>query len=672
MPVAKPYGSWDSPITTGRVVAASVRLGDLAVTQRHDSGEVIWWDELRPEDNGRTQVVRREFDGDPVDCLPEGFSAHSRVHEYGGGDWWVHDDWVFFVNDEDQRIWKCRPGEQPMAVSPEPATHRGARHADGIVTGDGRWVIAVLELHEGEPDHPGDRSEPVNRLVAYPADSDGADGAVVLVDGPDFVSWPRLSPGDGHLSYLSWDHPDMPWDSTQLWVGDLVVDGATPVLERVEVVAGGPGESIAQPQWDPAGRLWFTSDRTNWWNLYQFPEGGRPSGEPLAADNRPLEVGQPQWVFGHARYAFTGDGRVVFAGAAGGTDSLGIVDPVTAHVDRIEVNVTSLAAVAAGRSSAMFIGATFVAEPSVEAVLLGRGGSVGGSEVVRPARDLRVSSANFSEPQHISFPTSEGARAHGLFYPPVNGEFEGPPDERPPLIVMIHGGPTSSARPELRLALQFWTSRGFAVVDVNYRGSTGYGRVFRDELRGKWGVADVADCVAAAQFLADAGRVDPERMLIRGGSAGGFTALAALTFTDVFAGGASLYGVADLAVLASDTHKFESRYLDGLVGPWPEAADLYAQRSPLHHIADLDKPVIVLQGLEDRVVPPNQAEAIVDALAGRGVPHAYVTFPDEGHGFRKAANIEAALAAELSFYSQILGFPHPDDVDRVEVRHRRG
>jgi dipeptidyl aminopeptidase/acylaminoacyl peptidase len=659
------FGSWSSPITADRVIAASVRLGDIAVGA--DAGDaLLWWDELRPQEDGRTQIVRQSTDGVDVDVLPAGFSANSRVHEYGGGSWWLHDDTLFFVNDDDQRVWRLQPGDvAPDPVSPAPDTPRGLRYADGVVTADAKWIVCVQEVHPGESTHPGDRDEAVNRLIALGVDSGEIEP---LFQSSDFVAWPRLSPGDGFVSFLTWDHPDMPWDSTGLWVAGFE-SGDAPHLVDAECVAGQRSESICQPQWDSNGRLWFISDRTDWWNLYRFSNSGRPAGDPIQVDGRPVEVGQPEWVFGHPRYAFTADGRVVFGSTAHGSDSLGVVDPIEPRVDRLDVAVTSVASVAAGRSAGFFVGATFVSEPSIESVLLGRDGAVGGQTTIRPAREMGLSSAYISEPQHISFPTSDGAaRAHALFYPPSNPQGSAPPGDRPPLLVMIHGGPTSSARPELKLGVQYWTSRGFAVADVNYRGSTGYGRNFRDELKGNWGRSDVEDCVAAADFLAAAGRVDRDRLLIRGGSAGGFTALAALTFTDAFAAGASLYGVADLAVLAADTHKFESRYLDSLVGPWPEAAEVYRERSPIHHVDRLDRPVIILQGLEDKVVPPNQAELIVDALAARGVPHAYVTFDDEGHGFRKAPNIKRALEAELSFYLQILEIPHPDDLPVVEIR----
>ena len=534
----------------------------------------------------------------------------------------------------------------------------------------GGWILVVQEVHH-------DDREPANRLVGVP--TLGGEPQV-LFDACDFVSSPRVDPGGQLLAFLSWDHPDMPWDATTLWVGELDTSLGPIRLLDAHVVAGGPTpgidspralESICQPRWDTVGRLWFISDRNDWWNLMRFPSVGRPSGTPVVIAARAAEVGEPAWVFGQSRYDFLSDGRVVFASSTDGIDHLSVVDPTNGQVEPVAASVTQVSSLAATATTAVMVAATFTAESSVQATLVGRGGATGGHQLLRPPRDLGLSSAHLSVGQPITFPTGApgGDRhvAHGLFYPPTNPGYRTLDGERPPLLVMIHGGPTSAARPELRLALQYWTSRGFAVVDVNYRGSTGFGRRFRDELRGGWGVLDVQDCVAAARFLADAGRVDGDRLLIRGGSAGGFTTLAALTFTDTFAAGASYYGIADLALLASDTHKFESRYLDGLVGPWPEAADVYAERSPLHHVDQLDRPVIVFQGLEDRVVPPNQAEAIVAALASRSVPHAYVPVPGEGHGFRDAANIRRTLDAEWSFYLQVLGIPHPADLERVVV-----
>jgi dipeptidyl aminopeptidase/acylaminoacyl peptidase len=654
-----PCGAWPSPISAERVVEASVRLGDVRISRSIDGTEAVWWSEQRPNEGGRTQIVRRSSDGELVDILPVGRSASTRMHEYGGGAWWLSGETLFFCDAEDQRIWRLDPGSDPWPLTPEPPAKMAYRYADGIVAGD--WIICVHEDHTAD-------GEPANRLVAIPT---GGGDPIALFDASDFVAAPHHDPSSGLVAFITWDHPAMPWDSTELWVAEFDVTLGFPRLLDAELTVGGGGESVSQPRWDGLGRLWFVSDRTDWWNLYRFANPGRPVGDPVAVAEGPNEVVEPMWVFGRPRYDFLSDHRVVFAQRSMGRDHLAVADPATGQVDRVETPSTEIPSLTASATTAVYVGASFTSEPAVHAVLVGRHGSAGGAQLLRPGRDLALSSAHLAAGQHITFPTGDGTGdrrvAHGIFYPPTNPEHAAPEGERPPLLVMIHGGPTSAAQPALRLGLQFWTSRGFAVVDVDYRGSTGYGRHFRDELRGQWGVADVEDCVAAAKFLADSGRVDGDRVLIRGGSAGGFTALAALTFTDVFAAGASYYGVGDLALLAAETHKFEARYLDGLVGPYPEMAALYEERSPLAHIDQLERPIIVFQGAEDKVVPPSQAVAIVRALERRGIPHAYMSIAGEGHGFRRAENIRRTLEAELSFYLQVLDIPHPDDLPRVEV-----
>ncbi len=658
MTTRTPCGAWPSPITAERVVDASVRLGDVAVGRGADGSESVWWSELRPHELGRTQVVRRATDGTITDVLPGRASASNRVHEYGGGSWWLGGETLFYCEDRDQRIYRLDPGGEPRAITPEPPAPKAWRYADGVVAGD--WVVCVQEDHTASP-------EPANRVVAVPAEGGEP---VVLFDASDFVASPSYDAPSRLLAFVAWDHPRMPWDGTELWVGELDASLGVPRLLDASLACGGASESIAQPRWDHMGRLWFVSDRTDWWNLYHYEDGGRPRGEPVPVAPGPYEVIEPQWVFGRPRYAFLSDHRVVFAQRSEGRDRLAVLNPSNGELDSLESPSTEVPALTTTATTAVYVGASFTSEAAVHAVLVGRGGSSGGAQLLRPARDLALSSAHLSTGQQISFPTGDGSArqvAHGIFYPPTNPDHQPLEGERPPLLVMIHGGPTASAQPALRMAVQFWTSRGFAVVDVDYRGSTGYGRRYRDLLRGQWGVSDVEDCVAAARFLADSGRVDGDRLLIRGGSAGGFTTLAALTFADVFAAGASYYGVADLALLAAETHKFESRYLDGLVGPYPEAAAIYEERSPLAHVDQLRRPVIVFQGTEDKVVPPSQALAIVDALASHGIPHAYLEIAGEGHGFRSAAAIQHTLEAELSFYLQVLGIPHPDNLPRVEV-----
>jgi dipeptidyl aminopeptidase/acylaminoacyl peptidase len=637
VPEVRPYGSWSTPITSALVVQAATGLGDVRV-----DGRDVWWAERRAQEGGRVQLVRRGDDGVEVDMLPEGWSARTAVHEYGGGAWWVRDGVVWFARWDDQRLHRLAPGdEEPVPLTVTPEVPRGDRWADGDVSPDGEWLVCVREHHPagGEP------AGVVNEIVRMRA-IDGGELEVV-VHGPDFVAGPRWRPDGGALCWLEWDHPDMPWDSTRLMVGSGSGDAV--------LVAGGPGESVLQPRWHQDGALWFISDRTGWWNVYRWTVGG--DVEPMVVLDG--EIGEPAWAFGESRYAFLDDGRVAFAYSQDGFDHLAVKGD-GGEIVELDVPYTSIESVQVQGGAVVFVGASPTTEPAVVRVALA-GVTPGPVEVLRPPRDLGLDRADLSVPAPVTFPTAGGAVAHGLLYPPTSRRFAGPPGTRPPLLVMIHGGPTDAAKPALRINTQYWTSRGFAVVDMNYRGSTGYGRPYRELMRGGWGVVDVEDCVAAARWLAAEGLVDPDRLCIRGGSAGGFTVLLALTLGDTFAAGASHYGVADLEALARDTHKFESRYLDGLIGPYPERRDLYADRSPINHLDRFDRPLIVLQGLDDPVVPPNQSEMVVAALRAKGVPVAYVPFEGEQHGFRKAENIRRALDAELSFYAQVLGFDVPAD-----------
>jgi dipeptidyl aminopeptidase/acylaminoacyl peptidase len=568
----------------------------------------------------------------------------------------------------------------PIPVTPEPDVPRGDRWAHGHLHQPGRWMVVVREHH---PPGAGPAGV-VNEVVVL--DTAGELTPRPLVSGPDFVSNPRYSPDGRRLCWVQWNHPDMPWDATELCVAELQASEVGPRLVRPTVIAGRPhmapggtsdGESVFQPRWHPDGSLWFVSDRTDWWNLYRWvPDatGGAVGGVVEPRVQMDAEIGVPQWVFGQSRYAFLDDGRVVFAYQSDGLDQLAVEGPSGLAVD-IDEPYTSISSVEAAGDRVVFVGASATAEPAVVSVRIpAPGDDTEPSEaqapvVLRPPRELGIDRAWFSVPEPIDFPTSGGRTAHALFYPPTNPDVTAEPGEMPPLLVVIHGGPTGAARPMLQLGIQYWTSRGFAVVDVNYGGSTGYGRAYREQLRDNWGIVDLDDCVAAPRWLADEGRVDADRLCIRGGSAGGFTTLAALAFRDTFAAGASHFGVADLEGLATETHKFESRYLDGLIGPYPARRDLYIERSPIHHVDGFDRPLIVLQGLEDEIVPPNQAEMIVSALRAKGVPVAYVTFEGEQHGFRQAANIRRALDSELSFYAQVFGFelPAAEGIEPVAV-----
>ncbi|MGI5129179.1 prolyl oligopeptidase family serine peptidase [Pseudonocardia sp. CA-107938] len=638
-----PYGSWPTPFTAERVIEEAVRLNELRL-----DGADVYWDEGRPAEGGRTQLVRRAADGTVTDLLPDGRNARSAVHEYGGAAWWVHAGVVWFVDWADQRLHRLEPGGDPVALTPEPAQPRADRYADGHLAPDGETVVCVRERHTGAG-----AADVVNEIVRLAAHQPSE--PEVLVSGPDFVASPRISPDGQVLAWLQWNHPDMPWDSATLMVRNLTTDAEA-------VVAGGRDESVTQPSWQPDGSLWFCSDRTDWWNLYRW----KPRTDIAGVVRIAAEIGGPQWRFDLSRYAVLADGSVVFARCAGGLDGLGLrtADGTVRDLDLPFTDVSTVRAAPDG--TVVLIAATATSTAGVYRL----DPVTGALTVLRAPRDLGVDAAAISVAEPITFPAGpDGRVAHALYYPPVNTEWTGPEGSLPPLVVEIHGGPTAAASPALSLSRQFWTSRGFGVVDVNHGGSTGYGRPFREELRGTWGVLDVGDCIAAARWLAAQGRVDGSRMTIRGGSAGGFTVLAALTTPgQPFAAGADHFGIADLAVLAADTHKFESRYMDRLVGTDP---DVIRDRSPIHHVDRLDKPLIVLQGSEDAVVPPAQSRLIVDALRSRGVPVAYLEFEGEQHGFRRAENIRRALEAELSFYAQVLGFelPEGEGIEPVVVEH---
>ncbi|SDF10423.1 Dipeptidyl aminopeptidase/acylaminoacyl peptidase [Blastococcus aurantiacus] len=636
------HGGWPTPITSELVVRAAARIGEVVV-----DGADVWWAESRPDEGGRSVVVRRSPDGTVADVLPAPWNARTRVHEYGGGSWTVSDGTLWFTEFSDQRLYRLDAGsDSPVAVTPEPAAPSGVRYADLHVTADG--VLAVRETHRAS----GGAADVVNEIVRITAE-----GAEVLVSGPDFVSDPRLAPDGVTLSWLQWDHPSMPWDAAQLVV--RAADGSEHVL------AGGPGESVVQPTWGGDLALWWFADRTNFWSLYRK----RPHEEAELVVDVGADIAGPQWVFGQSRFALLADRRVAFAYGRDGADRLAVLE-ADGSVRELEVPYASFRNLAAAGDGVVCVAGGPDSEPVVLRVPLDGGDAV----VLRPARDLGLDPAWFSRPEHVAFPTEDAGTgidvAHALVYPPTNPDVPAADGDLPPLLVVVHGGPTSAASPVLNLAVQYWTSRGFCVADVDYRGSTGYGRRYRDALQGRWGVVDLDDVVACARFLADSGRVDPARMAIRGGSAGGYTTLAALSLRPgVFTAGASHYGVADLGALAAETHKFESRYLDGLVAPWPEGADVYAERSPINHVDALDTPLAVFQGDEDAIVPPAQAEAIVAALREKGVPHAYLLFAGEQHGFRKAANIRAALDGELSFYAQVWGFhlPAGERIEPIDV-----
>jgi dipeptidyl aminopeptidase/acylaminoacyl peptidase len=651
-----PYGTWDSPFTAAQIAGGTVPLGGVGV-----SGTDVVWLEGRPKEGGRYVLVRCATGDEaaaPQVVTPPGFNVRTRVHEYGGGAALVAGDTVYFSNFADQRLYRQDGTGEPVAITPEPPNPAGERYADACLTPDGRFLICVRESH---PDP--DRAEDVvNDIVAVP--TDGSAPPRRLVGGADFYAAPRLSPSGTRLAWVSWDHPAMPWDATELWDAAVVLGddaGDWPVLGEPRRIAGGENVSVGQPSWSPEGVLHFVSDITGWWNLYRLR--GHVI-EPVFEDD--LELGVPQWVFGLSTYTFLSSGRIAVIWGREGIQHLGIIDPDAEGLLEVVTPFTwfspaTLCSVGDERLA-------FVASgPHLPAQVCLLDPETAESEVFATSFAGDLDMECISEAKTYRFPTGGGETAFGFFYAPRNGAYTAPPDELPPLVVKSHGGPTGAAMPGLSLETQFWTSRGFAVVDVNYGGSTGFGRAYRERLRGQWGRVDVQDCVNAATHLADNEFADRARMAIRGGSAGGYTTLCALTFTDVFAAGASYFGVADAEALARDTHKFESRYLDGLIGPYPQDRDTYVARSPIHFLEGLSCPVILLQGLEDAIVPPSQAEAMVQALDRKGLPYAYLAFEGEQHGFRRAENIQRSLEAELSFYGQIFGFEPKGAGDAVPI-----
>ncbi|MGH9130344.1 MAG: prolyl oligopeptidase family serine peptidase, partial [Acidimicrobiales bacterium] len=562
---------------------------------------------------------------------------------------------VWFSNFADQRLWRIAPGGEPEPLTPPPEKGvQPVRYADAVASPDGQWLVCVRETHLGQS-----ATEVVNEIVALPANRTGSGGSV-LATGRDFYSFPRISPDGRWLVWTCWDHPLMPWDGAECWVAELGWSSSGPTLAEPKLVAGGPCESVFQPDWAPDGTLYYVSDAPNgWWNLHRYDLA---TGKSQAVTDTEGEWGRPQWVFGLSSYAFLADGTPVGTWRAGGIDHLGLVD-ASGSVTEIELSCTSISHVQVAATeqgqSVVFIGGGPRTPPAVVDLPIGRDTLPEPARVLATSRCIDLNPFEFSSPEPIKFLTSDRQAAHALFYPPTSSRFEGPEHQRPPLLVMSHGGPTSATSSVLDLSVQFWTSRGIAVVDVNYRGSTGYGRAYRDALKGNWGVLDVTDCVNAALYLVERGDVDGSRLCIRGASAGGYTTLCALTFRDTFAAGASYYGVGDVAALAADTHKFEARYLDGLIGAWPEDAQLYRARSPLYHTELLDCPVILFQGADDPVVPPSQAETMAAALGERGIRHTVLCFEGEQHGFRRADTLRRCLEAELAFYGEALGFAPP-------------
>lgn len=648
---SKAYGSWPSQISSEQLVAQSLRI-----TEPRFEGESIYWLESRPEEKGRSCVVRAKPGEPPSDLLPPPISARSKVNEYGGGCYCVYENTLFFVQADDQRIYRldlASPNAVPVAISPDAKLQYGDLHFDR-----GRQrVIAVCENHTN-PDQ-----EPVASIVSLSAE--GHD-CFTLIEGDDFYSSPRVSPCGQFLCWLSWNHPAMPWTNNSCFAASLNEQGV--IIDRIALAgeaANQPPQAIFQPQWSPKSELFLVSDLDNWWRLYKVinDDDAPPELKPvLHSPPTMAEFGMPHWVFGQSTWGFLDEDTLLATYTRNGTSHLCTIDIEQGDWQSVSTDWTDFSAICTDRGAAVVLAGSYCQASQL---------SYWHSDktqgwITLKAPDSNLDASRLSQPQAISFGAPDGT-AHGFYYPPFNGENRGLESELPPLIVLAHGGPTSQTTTALNIKVQYWCSRGFAVVDVNYRGSTGYGREYRLALDGQWGISDVEDVCQAAHYLVDHQLADPERLAIKGGSAGGYTVLAALTFTDTFKAGASLYGIGDLETLVQDTHKFESRYVDTLVGPYPEALDTYHQRSPIHHVEQLNCPVIFFQGDQDRVVPPNQAETMVAALTDKGLPVAYVKFIGEGHGFRQADNIVQAVENELYFYSKIFGFKPADQVADVSI-----
>lgn len=640
-PTIAGFGSWRSPITAELIVSGSVGL-----SQPTFEGGDIYWVEMRPSEGGRNVIVRRDSSGAVADVNPLPFNARTRVHEYGGGDYIVHDRAVFFSNFVDQRLYVQTGTGAPQPITPAAEL----RYAAAVFDSRRNRLVCVRE------DHTDTQAEAVNTIAAVNVDGSNS-GGDVLVSGSDFYGTPRISHDGTWLAWLSWNHPNMPWNGTELWVGEFMPDGS---VGNRQLVAGGLAESVFQPEWSPSGELYFVSDRNGWWNLYRQ---NAHVIEPVI--EMEAEFGTPQWIFGLSTLAFVDADTIVCTYTQLGFSRLAKIDVRTRTLQTIASPYTDISFIRADSSQAVFRAGS----PSEPPAIVSWKVSSGEFTVLRRSNNLGIDPRCFSTAQAIEFPTEGGLTAHGFFYPPRNPDFSAPKGELPPLLVKSHGGPTSAAASALSLNIQYWTSRGIAVLDVNYGGSTGFGRAYRERLTDNWGIVDVDDCANGARYLVQRGEVDGNRLMITGGSAGGYTTLCALTFRDVFRAGASHYGVSDAEALAKETHKFESRYLDGLFGPYPEQREVYRSRSPINFTEKLACPVIFFQGLEDKVVPPNQAEVMVEALRAKGISVAYVPFEGEQHGFRQAKNIKRALEGELYFYSRVFGFELGEAVEPVTIEN---
>lgn len=649
------YGSWASPITSETIVAETISLGDISIDRNE-----IYWLEGRPSQGGRTVLVKKTSSGSIIEVTPPPYNIRTRVHEYGGGSFLVIDGTLYFVNFADQQIYQQVYPNLPQPLTPESKL----RYADFILDKTRNRLICVCE------DHTQAEQEPENYLASI----DLKKGEIkILASGADFYSSPRLSPDGNQLAWIEWNHPNLPWDESQLWLAHFNLEGN---LEKKQCLVGNLEESICEPRWSPDGRLYFSSDRSGWWNLYRFVIGTLPTGGSVC-DDRPAAVNHPEpiyqalaefayphWIFGLSTYGFINELEIACTYTQNGQWYLAKIDLNTQNFELINLPYTNISSLKIQDDQLVFIGSS----PTQAIAIIQYNLKTHETTILKKSSEIILDPKYLSIPEAIAFPTENGLTAYAWYYPPQNQDYTVPTHEKPPLLVKSHGGPTAAASVGLNLKIQYWTSRGFGYLDVNYGGSTGYGRAYRQRLDHNWGIVDVQDCINGAKYLVKQGKVDGNRLMISGGSAGGYTTLAALTFYDTFKAGASYYGVSDLEVLCQDTHKFESRYLERLVGKYPLQKEIYVKRSPIHFIEKLSCPVIFFQGLEDKIVPPNQAEMMVEALKNKGLPVAYVAFVGEQHGFRHSETIKKALDGEYYFYARIFGFSVADPpIEPIEI-----
>lgn len=640
---AAPYGSWKSPLTADQIVSESVGIGSISF-----SNENIYWQELHFHEEGRTGIMRLCPNGCLSDILPRQFDASTRVHEYGGRSFVVENDTIYFSNGNDQRLYKMEPESMPVPLTPK----GDMRFADYTIDNSRNFVFCVREDHTI-------KNKPVNTLVKIRIDSGECEGEIV-VSGNDFYSSPRISPDGTQLAWITWNHPHMPWDQTELWTGVLDKNG---MISQKTLIAGGEiEESVMQPQWSPDGILFFVSDRSNWWNLYRYKDN---KIEPLCS--MPAEFGLAPWTLGMSTYVFESLESIICSFVQRGKSYLARLDLVNSELCDIDVPFTCIDDITLIPGKVLMIAGS----PTQRTAIIKYDLMTKEINILRPSSTIHIHSGYTSIPEEIEFPTQDNRSAFGFFYFPHNQDFRAPDGEKPPLLVMSHSGPTSAASPIYNDLIQYWTSRGIAVLDVNYSGSTGYGRDYRKRLYGKWGIIDVNDCISGAIWLAERGEIDESRLMMTGGSASGFTTLCALTFYNIFKAGAVHFGVGDLELLVKRMHKFESRYMEKLIGPYPAERIVYINRSPINFLDRLSSPIIIFQGAQDTIVPPNQSRNIFETVKNKGIPVVYLEFEEEGHGFRIGKNIKRTLEAELYFYSRVLGFELPDSIESIEIHNLR-